>query len=308
MPRARLCKIGNKRLHLSLDISPEGPVKLLFPERRIPEAKRRWARLVELQAAGFNQHDHHGNKCTGTNPGGLLRYLSRSSSRTPLGTLWEIRQSGSGLIVSSYFEFLAQLPACRTWTVVENVDADEVLLEFVSSLALFGVSCGGTGVWEEKMRLHVADNSWCAECQWRSGKMRDFGLSAAYRAQTGSGFSLKRVAISSQGTWSSLEHLPLAALENVEVGSTLCWQIEHNGSWYWEISDLAHELVLRVSGPTYRDGLWSKRLARGGKFASVPVTFALCQGRPPNCIRNADPGAQAAASTSSRSGDTPGDF
>jgi hypothetical protein len=32
----------------------------------------------------------------------------------------------------------------------------------VSSLALFGVSCGGASAWEEKMRLHVADNSWCA--------------------------------------------------------------------------------------------------------------------------------------------------
>jgi alpha-galactosidase len=278
MPRTRLCKIGNKPLNLRLDISPESPVKLLFPEPRIPEPKRRWARLVEIQAAGFNQHDHHGNKCTGTNPGGLLRYLSHSSSRTPLGSLSEIKQSGSGLIVSSYFQFLARLPVCRTWTVIENVGADEVLLEFVSSLALFGVSRGGSGAWEEKMRLHVPDNSWCAECQWRSGKMRDFGLSAAYRAPAGSGFSLKRVAISNQGTWSSLEHLPLAALENIETGSTLCWQIEHNGSWYWEISDLAHELVLRVSGPTYRDGLWSKRLAPGGKFASVPVTFTYVKG------------------------------
>ena len=157
MPRARLCTIGNKRLNLSLDVSPEGPVKLLFPERRLPEAKRRWARLVEVQATGFNQHDHHGNKCTGTNPGGLLRYLSHSSSTTDLGPLWEVKQSGSGLIVSSYFQFLAKLPACRTWTLVENVGADEVLLEFVSSLALFGVSCGGASPWEEKMHLHVAD-------------------------------------------------------------------------------------------------------------------------------------------------------
>ena len=158
------------------------------------------------------------------------------------------------------------------------MDAEEILIEFVSSLALFGVSLGGAGAWEDKMRLHVADNSWCAECQWRSGKMCDFGLSASYRGQAGSGFSLKRIAISSQGSWSSLEHLPLAALENIEVGSTLCWQIEHNGSWHWEISDLAHELVLCVSGPTYRDGLWSKRLAPGEKFESVPVTFARVDG------------------------------
>jgi alpha-galactosidase len=284
MPPPRVCKIGNNALKLNLDISPEEPVKLLFDGAKLPEAKRRWARLVELQAAGFNQHDHHGNKYTGTNPGGLLRYLSHASSRTPLGPVWEIRQSGSGLLVSSYFQFLGELPACRTWTVVQNVDAEEILVEFVSSLALFGVSLGGGSPWKDKMRLHVADNSWCAECQWRSGSLRDFGLSASYRGQEGSGFSLKRVAISSQGTWSSLEHLPLAGLENTETGSTLLWQIEHNGSWYWELSDVAHELFLRVSGPTYHEGLWSKKLASGEKFESVPVTFARVKGGLPTAL------------------------
>lgn len=278
MSHPRICKIGNDALNLSLDISPEGPVKLLFAGLKLPDVKQRWARLVELQAAGFNQHDHHGNKYTGTNPGGLLRYLNHASTRTPLGPLWEIRQNGGGLVVSSYFQFLGELPACRTWTVIQNVDSDEMLIEFVSSLALFGVSLGGASTWQEKLRLHVADNSWCAECQWRSGSLRDFGLSAAYRGQEGSGFSLKRVAISSQGTWSSLEYLPMAGLENTETGSMLLWQIEHNGSWYWEISDVAHELFLRVSGPTYREGLWSKKLAAGEKFESVPVTFTRVDG------------------------------
>jgi alpha-galactosidase len=278
MPRRRVYKIGTNGLKLSLDISSERPVNLLIDGSKWPEAKRRWARLVELQAAGFNQHDHHGNKYTGTNPGGLLRYLSHSRSRTHLGPVWEIRQGGSGLVVTSYFQFLGGLPACRTWTTVENVGSEDILIEFVSSLALFGISLGGAGAWKDKMRLHVADNSWCAECQWRSGSLRDFGLSASYRAQEGSGFSLKRIAISSQGTWSSLEHLPLAALENTETESTLCWQIEHNGSWYWEISDVAQELLLRVSGPTYRQALWSKKLASGDKFESVAVTFTRVDG------------------------------
>ncbi|HEY5813269.1 MAG TPA: glycoside hydrolase family 36 protein [Terrimicrobiaceae bacterium] len=278
MPRRRACKIGTKSLSFTLDISPEAPVKLLVKGSKLPEAKLRWARLVELQAAGFNHDDHHGNKYTGTNPAGLLRYLSHSQSRTGFGHLWEIKQSGSGLTVSSYFQFLGQLPACRTWTVVENVAADEILIEFVSSLALFGVSLGGASPWKEKMRLHVADNSWCSECQWRSGSLGEFGLGSAYRGREGSGFSLKRVAISNQGTWSSLEHLPLGALENRETNSTLCWQIEHNGSWHWELSDVVQELVLRVSGPTYRESLWSKRLAAGEKFESVPVTFVNVDG------------------------------
>ena len=70
----------------------------------------------------------------------------------------------------------------------------------------------------------------------------------------------------------------MGALENTETGTTICWQIEHNGSWHWEVSDVAHELFLRASGPTYHEGHWSKRLAPGEKFESVPVTFASVSG------------------------------
>ena len=278
MRRHRAFKIGTRSLKFTLVISPDEPVNLLIGASKLPDAKRRWARLVEIQAAGFNQDDHHGNKYTGTNPGGMLRHLSHTRSRAALGPFWEIRQTGGGLVVNSCFQFLGNLPACRTWTVVENAGSEELRIEFVSSLALFGLSQGGAGSWQDKMRLHIADNSWCAECQWRSGSLRDFGLSAAYRNEKGSGFSLSRISISNQGTWSTLEHLPMGALENTETGTTICWQIEHNGSWHWEVGDVAHELFLRASGPTYREGHWSKRLAPGEKFESVPVTFARVNG------------------------------
>jgi alpha-galactosidase len=278
MPSKHIFKIGTDSLNFRLVIPPDAPVQFIFGPSLLPDAKLRWARLVEVQAAGFNQDDHHGNKYTGTNPAGLLRYLRHTRSRNALGSLWEIQQTGGGLIVSSYFQFLGNLPACRTWTVVENTASEAITIEFVSSLALFGLSQGGTGSWQDKMRLHIGDNSWCAECQWRSGNLQDFGLSAAYRDGEGSGFSLNRIAISSQGTWSTLEHLPMGALENTKTGTTSCWQIEHNGSWHWEISDLAHDLVLRASGPTYREGHWSRKLASGEEFESVPVTFAHVSG------------------------------
>ena len=278
MSRHRSFKIGTDSLNFRLVVPADAPVELLIGPSQLPDRRSRWARLVEVQAAGYNQDDHHGNKYTGTNPAGLLRYVSHTRSRNAAGPLWEILQEGGGLLVSSSFQFLGDLAACRTWTVVKNDDSEVITIEFVSSLALFGLSQGGSESWQEKMRLHVADNSWCAECQWRSGALRDFGLSAAYRAGEGSGFSLNRVAISSQGTWSTLEHLPMGALENTETRTTLCWQIEHNGSWHWEVSDVAHDLLLRASGPTYREGHWSKKLASGETFASVPVTFARVSG------------------------------
>ena len=65
---------------------------------------------------------------------GLLRYLSHSSSRDSSWTSPEIRQSGADLSLVLTFTSWRRLPRPSNLTVVENVGADEVLLEFVSSL------------------------------------------------------------------------------------------------------------------------------------------------------------------------------
>jgi len=239
----------------------------------------RWARLVEIQASGFNHNDHHGNKYSGTEPGGSLRYCEhRRIERAALGPKLEIVQKGTGLEVTSHLQFLGDLPAFRSWTTVENIGSETMLIEYVSTFALAGVSRGGLGSWDSEVRLHVPDNSWCGECQWRSGPPQSFGLSRIYPSDSDLGFGLNRISISSQGTWSTLGHLPIGVLENTEIDQSLFWQIEHNGSWQWEVADLDHELYLRVSGPTYREALWSKDLGPGQIFRSVPATIGRVSG------------------------------
>jgi len=279
-------------LALRLEFSPDHPVRVLdvtagpCADREDPDGRlRHWARLVEIQAAGCDQDDHHGNKYTGTLPGGLLRYESHARSRTPLGAKLEIRQRGGGLTVTSHLQFLGKLPAFRSWTTVENTGSAPVLLEYVSSFALAGISREGGQPWGEKMRLHSADNAWCGECQWRSGPLRDWGLSPVYPARGGSGFGLGRVSVSSLGTWSTQGNLPLGALENTETGQTHFWQIEHNGSWHWEVGDLARELYVRLAEPTWREGHWSRTLSPGEDFTSVPATFGRVPGGLPEALR-----------------------
>ncbi len=168
---------------------------------------------------------------------------------------------------------------------MENVGSKAVLLEYVSTFALAGISREGARPWDKKMRLHLADNSWYGECQWRSGSLPDFGLACTYSSDSGMGFSLNRISVSSQGTWSTSGHLPIGIVENIEVDHSYFWQIEHNGSWQWEIGDLAHELYLRVSGPTYREGLWSKNLEPHQIFQSVPATIGRVEGGMQEALR-----------------------
>ena len=35
----------------------------------------------------------------------------------------------------------------------------------------------------------------------------------------------------------------MAYLEDTEAGVSLYWQIEHNGSWHWEISDYEGSII-----------------------------------------------------------------
>ncbi|MEI6035418.1 MAG: glycoside hydrolase family 36 protein [Verrucomicrobiae bacterium] len=269
-------------LHLLFAFTGDAPVKLLnFSFARSPQLDSKltkWSRLVEVQANGHDWDDHHGNKYTGTNPAGQLRYQSHRETKTPLGAKLEVVQEGGGLRVTSHLQAIGKLGAIRSWTEVVNTGKEPVLLEYVSTAALPGASLGGTRIWDQKMRLHLADNTWGGECQWRSGSLQDFGLSQVYSKAFDSDFSLNRVSITNQGSWSTLGYLPMGALENTETGETLFWQIEHNGSWHWEISDIGKELYVLISGPTFREGHWSKRLAKGESFASVPATIGRVQG------------------------------
>jgi alpha-galactosidase len=122
------------------------------------------------------------------------------------------------------------------------------------------------------MVLHLPHNTWLGEGQWRQQRLSDHGLSKQI------GHTMKRLSVQSVGTWSSSSFLPMAVLENRETASTVFWQIEHNGSWHWELSyDLDH-LALRLSGPTQNESHWGRRLAVGERFESVTVAIGAARG------------------------------
>ncbi|WP_043582391.1 glycoside hydrolase family 36 protein [Geminisphaera colitermitum] len=282
-------------LVLQFHIAPDAPVCFTLGTRpasakRTTPAWLKWARLVELQAAGHNPDDHHGNKYTGTSPADQLRHAAHRKIKDSVGrTHIEIDQNAripeGKLHVTTHLQFIPGQPAFRIWNDIRlektsprrAPNAASLFLEYAASLALGGISADAIGQrWAEKMRLHLPDNNWCAECQWRSGPLLQFGLHQFYAPdRKSSPFGVDRISVSSQGTWSTAGALPLAALENIATGETLYWQIEHNGSWHWEISDIAGELYLRASGPTYREGHWSKHLGPGDTFTTAPVVCGI---------------------------------
>ncbi|MFV0262008.1 MAG: glycoside hydrolase family 36 protein [Kluyvera sp.] len=225
--------------------------------------------LIQVHASGYNQNDHHARKHTGSEPGSSLRYHAHHESENAQGKKLEIDLHGPAIHARWHLQHFRGLRSARVWCEIENVSTEVIGLEYVSSLALLAID---SLPWENNSVLHLPHNNWYGEAQWKSATPSQLGLDKVNR------FSLDRIAIESTGTWSSIGYLPVAAFEDKAAGTTLLWQIEHNGSWQWEIGDFRDRLYLLVSGPTENENHWWKPLAPGETFTSVPVAVSKVQG------------------------------
>ena len=160
---------------------------------------------------------------------------------------------------------------------MRNDSKASIDLEYVSSFCLTGLAKEGAPKWTEKSKLHIPHNTWHGEAQWRSYRLPDLGLTIVGDAPWAT-FSMKRLSYSNTGSWSGSGQLPMGAFQNEATGTTLVWQIEHNGSWHWELSDIAAHLYLQLSGPTFNENHWWKSLVPGESFVSVPVAVSCVAG------------------------------
>ncbi|QHT62737.1 alpha-galactosidase [Paenibacillus lycopersici] len=268
-------------LELIVEITEAGEVKLLYfgvPEYAGQELDAKSyanRRLVEVQCTGEDTFIHHGLKHAGTMPGGRLVYRSHRTEESAGGSSLAIEQHDpvTGLTAVSHFQFYGGLPLARVRTELRNDGGRELPLEYVSTFAYGGAAGEGERLWDDKMRIHIAHNTWCGEVQWKENSLPDLGLFRAFH------HSVNRLNVCSIGTWSSAEKLPIAVLENTETNTSLFWQIEHNGSWQWEVGDAeVHQLCVRLSGPTDAETQWFKRLQPGETFVSVPAAVGAVRG------------------------------
>ncbi|WP_458460656.1 glycoside hydrolase family 36 protein [Paenibacillus sp.] len=281
MKDSRWIEMNENGMELVLEVTAIGDVRLLYVGtaaptdlRELPEKIRSKYRLLEVHASGENQDDHHGSKHTGTLPGKRMLLFNEEDYQNEYGRkmAWHLRDEQAGLIAKCHFQFYDGIPVLRTWTELENSGEAPIGLEYISSLALYGIDREGSWSRDKKMRLHIPHNTWYGEAQWRHYRLPELGLEKVNE------FSMKRLSFSSTGTWSSSQFAPMGFIENEETHTGLVWQIEHNGSWHWELSDMADQLYLQVSGPTENENHWWKELEPGENFVSVPVALGAVKG------------------------------
>ena len=121
-------------------------------------------------------------------------------------------------------------------------------------------------------------NSWMAEGQWHTLRPSEMGFVENERT------SWSEAQAGSIGSWSTERYLPMAMVENTKLGLTWFWQIEHNGSWYWEISNVsarnnyADDVYAYLGGPDDLHSAAWKHLKPGETYETVPVAIGCVRG------------------------------
>jgi alpha-galactosidase len=203
-----------------------------------------------------------------------LRYAGHEELPTGNSTTLLVRQRDEdrGIEVATQLRHYAGADALRVVSEVTNVGPEPVTLTYLSSLSLTGF---GSGL--DVLRLHEARNVWLSELRWRALTAEEAGIVYVGDFHYDNWTSKGRHAVTTVGSRSSGDFLPVGAVENVAEEVAWAWQVEHHGGWHWELGDLHGDLYLQVSGPTDREHQWRQRLTPGERFTTVPVAVAVAR-------------------------------
>jgi alpha-galactosidase len=254
----------------SLPLSERDLEKIQYPEIQFCDKYN--FRPVELQVTGLNSpNEREGNKYAGTNLGVRLTYCGHETGQNGFGKklILYTEDKETGIQADLHYQFFTGIPIIRSWTEVRNSGKDDVGLEYVSSFSYCGLDKEGIEPKEKKCRIYIPRNGWEREMQWQSFTLEQLGIVPS--EFTGHPHSTNTISATNTGNWSTKEYLPLGFFENQETNTNLFWQIEHNGSWHWEISDHKGTLCLEVSGPSELESHWWKVLKPGESFVTVPA-------------------------------------
>jgi len=211
--------------------------------------------LVEVAAVGYG-YVTSSHRQVDTVLGQQLRYVSHDETDQTLRIVQEDPESG--LRVTSVFVAGAGIQA---WTEASLIGPGRLELTFLSSLVI--------GLPSVDAELYSAANSWMAESRWSSRSLRSESLADIVRDEHRH-VARSRHAVTSTGSWSSGERLPIGVL----VGQyALGWQIEHNGAWHYELGECRYGGYLLLSGPTDQEHQWSAELTAEKPVTTVPVSL-----------------------------------
>ncbi len=230
-----------------------------------------------IQCSGENSPDPGMKQGVGQ-PGARLVFKGKHEEPTAKGRRLILSHADPvlGILVDSYYEAFDGIPVVRRWTRVTNSGSRPVGIEYVSSAMLHSLAAPQD--FEGELFIHLAYNSWMGEAQWHSLRPSELGFVENGRT------SWSEASAGSIGSWSTEKYLPMAMVENTRMGVMWFWQVEHNGSWYWEISNSsmrginADDVYAYIGGPDDLHSAAWKGLRPGETYQTIPVALGCLQG------------------------------
>lgn len=274
-----LLKINENNVYLEFLLEENSCAKLLHMscfensnDKILEDKKARHYSIMDLHISGYNQDDHHGNKHTGCNPSQMLKYQSYNDYENEHGRKIEIYQEYNGIEAVTHFQFYNNISIVRTWNEVKNNTQEILPIEYISSFTLVGLTENGNVPRDKSGHIFIPHNTWSGENQWKEYTLNELGYDLLRF------FSMKKISLQKTGSWTCSEHLPMGSYYNTELNKTITWQIETTGSWQWELSDVAEELYLKLSGPTFQENNFLKKLKPNESFISAPCAVSVVNG------------------------------
>lgn len=223
------------------------------------------SRFAEVQLSGGHKDSHMGTKMVNSSEGRYSKLVSVSED----GNVLQILQRGPQTHIKTVFTGYDDCNTLRIATSVTNICDEPIVLEEVSAFTVtgFGGKCAARKAENYYLTRFVQGHH--AEAQPLTLSFPELGLGGEIvQAQ-------KKFSFANIGSWSSKEQLPLGILENRENGTFVMFQIESNGSWYYEISDLDEEYYLYLGGPNLMQGGWCEKLLPGQSYTTPSVALSF---------------------------------
>lgn len=243
------------KIYLSFAADDDGRLGLIYIGKENKKLKsNNFFTPIEIFATGENPDEHHGAKHIGSSLSNSLKYISHSETANEI--IFTLQNNK--LHIKQHYVFFNGVNAVRSFAEVENICTENIGLEYISSFCMYGF---------DFEKLWLCHNAWCRELEWRKYAPEELGYSHINEAST------KRICISNTGTWSTKEFMPMGIIEN--TNESIFWQIEHNGSWNFEISDIKNVNYLKLSGPSEQENGWWKNLKPKECFKTAAASVAF---------------------------------
>lgn len=288
-------EIEKDNLYLCFGLPKEDEARLL----KIAAKKGSWQpkaqneqssmRIVELQKPDEKNVSFRGAKNFYDVPQVSLKYISHVWNSTEYGDRLVILQEGDGLQVQTFYQFYSGLPVFSCESEVTNCGEQEIWLDSVTSFSYGNIDSyqSETTNPADDLEIYYAHNTWSAECRWVKKSLQECGV-LPY-----GNLCYDRFRIENHSGFSSGEFLPEGAIYNQRTDESILWQIEHNGSWAWEIGCVigdyrqsflekkySQQICLQLFGPQMEGSMWQKKLSPGESFLTVPVVLTVSAGNP----------------------------